>query len=355
MPKAEEVTQPNQKSLFAQLNEHFSLDELRELCFELGIDPEGLDLRRKGSFLVDLLRTCEQRGLLPNLVQAVVAKRPFLSDLTALQSVDLGLPEPPFWQRPAFFIPVGILIILTIVTTLVVNFGGDNFIASRILPPTPTATATPLPTMTPTPTATPLPIAVAQPGEQLIVIATFARAEGVADAQAQAEIQRGIQAAAAELDFASLRVEVVPDVLPSDDRPGAAALAELYGASMVIWGSETAVRITTNFLNVSEAPYESGDVQVSVVRPDAYVQFITEDLPSQFVFLSLFAIGQSYYAKGAYDEAIAAIETAVANVTNPDTVANEVGQAYFRLGWLYHEPKADLVSAAAAYAQAIAL
>jgi serine/threonine protein kinase/tetratricopeptide (TPR) repeat protein len=232
-------------------------------------------------------------------------------------------------------------------------------------PPTPTvlpaATHTLAPTVSPIPVDTPLPFVAATEEEVLIVVATFQQAEGLIDTEAHNEIRRAIQEAAAELDLSKLRVEVEPARLAADARAEARELGERYQASIIIWGADTGVRITINYLNLKEPDLSAANVQISetertqLANPSAYASFVTKDMPAQLAFLALFAIGQSFYIAGDYGEAIRVIDKAVApfgsDIEPPEGAAN----AYFRLGWLYQEPMNDPDAAIAAYNQAIHL
>ena len=59
-------------------------------------------------------------------------------------------------------------------------------------------------------------------------------------------------------------------------------LGERYGASMVIWGSDTGVRVTVNLLNLKEPDYSAAAVKINetertqLANPSAYARFITE-------------------------------------------------------------------------------
>jgi tetratricopeptide (TPR) repeat protein len=189
--------------------------------------------------------------------------------------------------------------------------------------------------------ATPLPFNPESEDEILIVIASFYHSEGIPDTEAHHEIRRAIQEAASELGFSHLRVEVEPTRLAADDRAGAEKLGNRYNASIVIWGEDTGARVTANLLNLEEPDSFAASVRIREIErtqladPSAYVEFITTDLPKQLVFFSLFAVGQSYYIDGAYDESIRAIEKAVSTLEpKHPKVATEV---YFRLGWLYQK------------------
>lgn len=204
----------------------------------------------------------------------------------------------------------------------------------------------------------PLPFPPATDKETLIVIATFHHTEGIADTDAHNEIRRAIETAITELNVTNLRVEVEPTRLTGDDQDAARKLGERYGASMVIWGADTGVRVTVNFLNLKEPDYEAAAVKISetertqLANPSAYARFITNDLPGQLTFLALFAVGQSYYIQADYPQAIRVIEKAVAVLPPQLAPTQGAAEAYFRLGWLYHK-QSQFNQAIVAYTEAI--
>jgi serine/threonine protein kinase/tetratricopeptide (TPR) repeat protein len=224
---------------------------------------------------------------------------------------------------------------------------------------TPTATHTPTSTSTPTPTATSLPFAPAGETETLILIAPFHMAEGIIETEPHREIRLAIEEAVSELDLSNLRVEVEAAPLKADDRAKAKEFGEKYKASIVIWGEDTGVRITINYLNLKQPDLSVAEARISetertqLANPSAYASFVTRDMPAQLAFLSLFTLGQSYYNERNYAEAIRVIERAVAPFAAGIEPPEGVAGAYFRLGWLYQGPMNDPQAAIAAYDQAI--
>ena len=197
--------------------------------------------------------------------------------------------------------------------------------------------------------------------EILIVVASFHHSEGIPDTEAHNEICRAIRAAARELGFSRLRVEVEPTRLAADDRAGAERLGRRYNASMVIWGADTGVRVTVNFLNLKQPDFGAAEVRISetertqLANPSVYAGFITQDLPDQLTFLSLFGVGHSHYLEEAYAESIRAIEKAIASLAPGTEPPEGLADAYFRLGWLYQMPMEDDEKAIACYDEVIAL
>ena len=208
-------------------------------------------------------------------------------------------------------------------------------------------------------TATPLPFASESDNETLIVIATFSRTEGLVDTDAHHEIRRGIQQKADEFDFSNLRVEVEPTPYRAEAREEAEKLGKRYQASMVIWGADSGVRVTVNYLNLKEPDFEAADVKIpetepsDLAKPDAYAKFITQDLPSQLTFLSLFAVGESYYLEKNYEQAIRLIELALDSLPKDENSLEGLVAPYFRLGWLYQVAVENHKLAIANYDQAL--
>jgi len=197
--------------------------------------------------------------------------------------------------------------------------------------------------------------------EILIVIASFHHSEGVPDTEIHNEIRRAIQEAAEEVNFSNLRVEVEPTRLAADDQARAEKLGQRYNASIVIWGADTGVRVAVSYLNLKQPDLDAAEVKISetertqLINPSAYASLVTQDLPGQLTFLSLFAIGQSYYIEGNYEEAIAVIEAAVNSLASDGNLPEGIAEAHFRLGWLYQGQMLDDEQAIAAYSKAIEL
>lgn len=183
--------------------------------------------------------------------------------------------------------------------------------------------------------------------EILILIATFHHTEGVPDTDIHNEIRRAIQETVAALGLSNIRVEVEPTThLTADDRTRAEKLGNRYKASMIIWGADTGIRTTVNFLNLKEPDFVNADVRISetervqLVRPSAYASFIITDLSKQLTFLSLFAVGRVYYLKGEFADATKTLETAIDSLP-PGSQPEWLISAYTGLGWIYQVALAD--------------
>jgi tetratricopeptide (TPR) repeat protein len=181
----------------------------------------------------------------------------------------------------------------------------------------------------------------AQEGETLLVIATFFRTEGVNDTDVQNEIRRAVEAQASSLGLTNLRVEVASTRLQADDQAGAETLGNRYNAAMVIWGADTNIRITVNFLNRHQPDFDAAQVKINetarsqMANPSAYASFVTTDLPAQLSFLALFAVAQTYHNDKHYEDALHILESAIAGLTPATAESPGVSSAYFGIGWLH--------------------
>ncbi len=199
--------------------------------------------------------------------------------------------------------------------------------------------------------------------EALIVVATFHRTEGVVDSAVHDEIRRAIQRQIDALNLEKVRVAVEPAVIPSANREQAEALGKRYNAALIIWGSDSGVRLEINFLNLKEPDSAAAEVTISetlrtqLANPEAYSQFVVNELPRQLTYLSLFALARAETGQENYEGAIVLLETAVVSLpdlTNAGSLVLKLDTAYFRLGWL-HQTTGQLQPAIAYYNEVIAL
>ncbi|MDA0242139.1 MAG: tetratricopeptide repeat protein, partial [Chloroflexi bacterium] len=233
--------------------------------------------------------------------------------------IDILQPPQPFYQRRAFW---GVIFAFLAVTTLLVATGLGKEIANALAP---------------------LPFAREAEGETLIVIATFDRTEGVTDTNIHGELHQAIVDELEGLGVGNVRVEIEPTVLKAGDKERAESLGQQYNASIIIWGADTGVRLTVDFLNLKEPDFDAARVtlhetmRTQLANPEAYAQFVVRDLPNQISFLSLFAVGQSFYVQQNYTQAIPILERGVDLVPLGSVLGEdfELENAYFLLGWLY--------------------
>ncbi len=353
-----------------ELTEQAIVGELTEAAWREQLRPLLVNIRERGETLVDcrveigdvvIGDQVQQHAEGSNIAQATHGGTATVNVSTFDQrgqqvetqynadgdiNIDQTAPESSAWRVWTVFLGIVTIIGVIIALFTVPQFNSWVF-------PEPTITPTPFPS------PTPLAFAPAAEGESLILIATF-HETGATKTEPHVKIKRAIQDAAAEVGLNTLRVEIEPTILTADQREEAEALGKLYDAEMVIWGEDTGVQVLVNFYNRKQPDFDAADVKISeeqrtqIVNPSAYAEFILRDLPEQMTFLAFFAVGQSYYSRKQYNQAINVIEAGVAALNDkakPDGLPN----AYFRLGWLYQVPLGNTTSAIAGYNKAIEL
>ena len=105
------------------------------------------------------------------------------------------------------------------------------------------------------------PIEEAKKDEVLIVISKFYRTEGVIDTAPDMEIQKRIQDKAKEAGLDNVRVVVDPRSFMPDEIEKAKKLGNRYKANVIIWGMDTGLRVTVNFLNIKNPEFDSSQVR----------------------------------------------------------------------------------------------
>jgi excisionase family DNA binding protein len=181
----------------------------------------------------------------------------------------------------------------------------------------------------------------AREGEILIIVSEFDYSEGLINTKAHNEIISAIKNSAQKLKDTSIRVELFPVKLDSDDIQKVQKIGERYKASMMIWGEDTGAHIVVNFLNIKNPDYVASEIQISemektqLVDPKAYARYVTGDLPGQLSYFSMLAIGQTYYWANENSLSIAAFETALSSLENDQSILEGQAGANYYLGNLY--------------------
>lgn len=230
---------------------------------------------------------------------------------------------------------------------------------------------------------TPMPFPEEAPGESLIVVAQFDRAVGIPDSRSYEKIADAIRSAVGSLNINNVRVETLPDVIPSRASDKAEDIGKLFNATTVIWGEETSVDVRVNLLNrrqvwvtnsvrsgadgletsstlnyvqpgnteemlarfnsplsgipnypalpliYSPLPIASGNITVSTTDgtyvttyadPQQYIKLITTDLPREMTFFALLPVAQIQAFDGNEQIALNLLEKALD--AKPDALSN---------------------------------
>ncbi|MCB8943408.1 MAG: tetratricopeptide repeat protein [Ardenticatenaceae bacterium] len=357
-----------------QIAKTFNLEELKAMAFELNLDWDELHGARKTIRIQDMITQLARNGRLAELIYLLRKKRPRKiwpkapSPERQKRDIRTAFPNLPVYQKASFW---GLTTIIIVLTGIILTAWFGNKISSQNeqLPATlkaanPTATPQPEPTITPSPT--PL-FEPEEEGETLIVIGTFFQNEGVPDIGAHDEIRRAIDSKIDELQIENVRVEVEKNIripstgLEEEQELAKQLLGEQYNASFIIWGHNSGIRTEVRFINLKDPEFGGAESTISetdrsqLAKPDAYSQFIVEDLPNQLVFLSLYALAQTEFTRSNHDKSLELLEAAIddiANVSELDASNLDLDAAYFRLGWHYQTTNRS-AEAINAYTQAI--
>ena len=104
------------------LNDHFSVAELRSICFDLGLDYDVLEGDAKEVKIVELVRYLERRDRVGDLVQVGKRERPHLSwDYTPAAQGEL--PQSRTVRRP---VPRRAILVGLVVAMLIVAAGTQS-------------------------------------------------------------------------------------------------------------------------------------------------------------------------------------------------------------------------------------
>lgn len=236
------------------------------------------------------------------------------------------LPPPPWFERTWVRLFVLAISVLSLFFAILADSGTRDWVYSQFFAPEPFSSEC--------------------HDKARILVTSFFRTEHVKDVNSHGEIARAIESRLSELSLDEVCVSILDTPVNTEDREKAVTLGHKHDAALIIWGADTDVRIEVNFLNLKDSNSFASNVNYSTIEttqaksiknPDAFVQFIVHDLPTQMTYLSLFAIGQSLSHSNQIEDAIHALESATQSFENVDKVPEELEleKAYFQLGWLY--------------------
>ncbi len=114
------IKHSDQLSVLRQLLiQHFSVSELRTLCFDLGHDYELLPGREKSEKALELIAHCRRTNMLDDLLQACKKARPQVEWPRRTDYALLLSPTQSTTQKRTFRIGVGLLVIFLVAAFLV--------------------------------------------------------------------------------------------------------------------------------------------------------------------------------------------------------------------------------------------
>ncbi len=274
-----------------------------------------------------------------------------VGDIQVVLPPDEGPRPPAWWQRlrvhPAFLL-LGALIPLVGLVSVIADIRGAGRQVDQWLAP--------------------FSIQPEQPGEVLILVAPFDQSENIADNRPHVEIVEALREEASQLQSVRVRVEQVSEAVPTEraevEIEAARRLGDRYDASIIVWGSVTGVRTKVRFLHRKQIGLEVEPVRIdetdrsqqnAFIKPDAYAEFVTQDLPGQISFLTFFGLGQAALTAGDTATARALITTAVSSLEAVKTPPEGAATAYFYLGLFEQQPGESNSTSIDAYTKAIEL
>jgi tetratricopeptide (TPR) repeat protein len=205
----------------------------------------------------------------------------------------------------------------------------------------------------------------AQAGETLIVVVPFFRPEGIPDTDEAYQIQQAIKSQQVLQALPNLRVELAEGVrIRAEAEAEALALAQRYGASMVIWGSNTGVEVKVNYRNLRQPDFANAAVSIEeegetgrtpIANPPGFAGLVTRDLPGTMSFFALFALGQAALLDGNTAYATQVLQASVDALAVVPAKPTGSAQAYFTLGWLYSQQPDFAERVIPAYTEAITI
>jgi excisionase family DNA binding protein len=164
----------------------------------------------------------------------------------------------------------------------------------------------------------------ARADQTLIIVVAFDYVGNIAKTQAHLEIKDAIEDAREETELTEQNTPVViypvaisNEIDLDEQKILAEKIGELYNASFIIWGSDSGVKVTVNFLNLKQPDLKYASEQIEETTftqfsdPSGYAQFIIEDLPKRLTFLSLYSIGYAYYQTERLMESIRIFDKAI--------------------------------------------
>lgn len=203
----------------------------------------------------------------------------------------------------------------------------------------------------------------ARPGELLILIPEF---KGHEEAYFETDLRDTLQAHVAEADLQHVRVVWLKQTaFGPGDEDAVRRLAARYGAALVIWGWYDRSRFRACF-SVTESLFVYRDPQV--FRSEAsvgsqfqeatdFALFVNQELEQKVEYFVFFTLGQLYYWEGEYEQAMTALDQAIAAVETEshDDLPEGLAHAYFYRGNIHAVYYQDRPAAIKDYRQALTL
>ncbi|MEA4910038.1 MAG: tetratricopeptide repeat protein [Anaerolineaceae bacterium] len=177
-------------------------------------------------------------------------------------------------------------------------------------------------TIAPESTAMSLAFQPAQSGETLVIIAPF---EGNGEIHPEYWIEDNLQKEIPDLpDRYNVRIEVLPSPITHlGEQAIVQHVKEVYQPTILVWGWYDQMGITANY-SITEEGLLFDEYQPTLAQainlpssPDAYVFYITQNLPEEIAHLTFFEMSQIYYTHGDFERSMWYLQKALDHLS-PD-------------------------------------
>jgi len=360
-----------------EVDQRFNGEDLRLICAELGLDyDDDLIGRTKDARILSLVQYILKNELMEPLLVALQEQRPSV-EWRSLLANDGSQSQIVYWSDQlrilirnnravqaglgilALVILAGVIFLLVqepesppdATSTSVISIGETGSTATLTLSPPPGTpeTAAPVPTITPTPTS----------DSEIVPDVFIIEFEGAAeqDIRLARRIEDDLRDKLAEFGLDEIHIRTQTEPIKSIEE--AASLASESGTKVVVWGWLDSVGVNVRiFLNDDKQARRiarTDELPLAGLEntTDELAFLVTDTIPNNVSFISLFVIGQLYYQNNQYQDGFNAFDAAAANLPENVIFTNKALLYFFEARQLDYGGSDDLDTIACGYAQAI--
>lgn len=342
--------------------ELFNEDELRSLCSDLDVHYDGLPGRGTEAKAHDLVHYMRRRQRLAELLEVCRQLRPKADWPEEIAESRLAPVTPTWWpgEPQQFALAAGVVVVLLVILIGVISWPKEagqatptrevvmaieTETAAVTAVATETTTPTPTNTLTPTPPPDVIIVEFEPPPNRFVKVAPL--------------LEENLLDTLDEYDLRGVNVQVIDQPIASRDE--AATLAAMSGSRVVIWGWYDDLGINVRIYLTSETQRSRAVLRTSAVPlasteggdSELALRVVSDVLPENVTFLSLFVIGQLSYQANEYQAGYAAFDAAMANMPETVVFENPALLHFFRGRQLEAVDSGDTVTIICEYTQAI--
>lgn len=296
------MSQDVENPLLTALVQYFDIEELRTLCFELGVDYDSLRGEGETADARELILYLQRRRQLDRLIAVIIQRRPHLADLLRGRLVsDFYLPDGLFADWWTGFrrspLPVQFILGLGIVALLAIVLLVAWQQVLNVAPRNPWG-----PDVTP-----------ARAEETLILVAAF-RGPKTGDLLPEQRVYDALKKLITETRNVSARVELVTrrEIASETD---AVAWGQAHKARLVFWGWYDASSVQVNLTLPRDVNALPGELPGTPREGENFPKQLNQVLTQQIRSVCLMALGWVAYGQGQYDNAARLWDQAIQEAT----------------------------------------